>query len=131
MALTKGDEMMTPTMLGRTVAAVFAGLLVAGAASAADMTGYVSDSQCAMSRATEKRAMDWILADKFETCVKKCAKEGSPLVFVTEDNKILKIDAASLKTVVPHAGQHVKVSGDVTGDTIRIASMSTIAMSAK
>lgn len=123
--------MVMPTMFGKTLTAMFAGLLIAGAASAAEMTGYVSDAQCATSRASEKRAMDWILADKFETCVKKCAKDGSPLVFVTEDNKILKIDATSLKTVAPHAGQRVKVSGDVTGDSIKIASMSTIAMPAK
>ena len=115
-------------MMKLTMAMMGASVLMASAASAAEITGYVSDAQCATSRVSEKRAMDWILADKFEACVKKCAKDGSPLVFVTEDNRILKIDAASLGKVTPHAGHRVKVAGEVAGDTLKVTSMSAIAM---
>ena len=118
-------------MFMKTAMAMCAGVLVAGSASAADMTGYVSDSECAMSRSTVKRATDWIVSDKFEACVKKCAKDGSPLIFVTEDNKVLKFDAASLPKATALAGHHVKVSGEVAGDTLKVASISAIPMQAK
>ena len=58
-------------------------------------------------------------------------KDGSPLIFVTEDNKVLKFDAASLPKATALAGHHVKVSGEVAGDTLKVASISAIPMPAK
>ena len=52
-------------------------------------------------------------------------KAGSPAVFVTEDNKILKIDAASVDKVTPHIGHKVTVTGKVEGGVLRIDSISS------
>lgn len=96
---------------------------------AADMTGYVSDDACATKSAKSARAADWIKADAFEACVKRCVKEGSSMVFVTEDNKILRFDARSNAKAMPLLGHHVKVTGTATGGTLTVDSIAAIPMS--
>jgi hypothetical protein len=49
-------------------------------------------------------------------------------VFVTEDNKILKIDASSMEKVMPVIGHKVKVTGKVDGGKIRVDSVSALPM---
>lgn len=112
---------------------VVGGLLMAASlsVSAAEMTGYVSDQSCAASRASEKHAMDWIKPDLFEACVKKCVKEGSAMVFVTEDNKILTFDAASSAKAMAHMGHRVKVTGTAVNGTLRLDSIAAIGMPKK
>jgi hypothetical protein len=56
-------------------------------------------------------------------CVQKCVKDGKDAVFVTSDNKVLKIDASSKDKIMPHLGHKVSVSGQVTGDTLKIDSV--------
>lgn len=112
-----------------TVALVSA--LSAPFASAAEMTGYLSDHACVSKNVSAKKAMDWIQPAAFEACVKKCVKEGETLVFVTEDNRILKLDAASLAKATPHMGQRVSVKATVTGDTIALESIAVIKMDPK
>lgn len=101
------------------------------AAAAAEITGYVSDDSCASKSASKSKAMDWIQPDRFEACVQKCHKEGSPLVFVTEDNKILKFDAASSAAATAHRGRRVKVTGTTTGGALKIDSITAIEMPKK
>jgi hypothetical protein len=108
----------------------FAACLTTGAA-AAEMTGYLSDDSCASKSASKARATDWIQPDRFEACVKKCHKEGSTLVFVTEDNKILKLDAGSTATATPHMGRRVKVSGSTTDGVLKIHSIAALEMPKK
>ena len=108
----------------------FAACLTAGA-SAAEMTGYLSDDSCATKSAAKAKAMDWIQPDRFEACVKKCHKEGSTLVFVTEDNKILKLDTASTTAAAAHMGHRVKVNGTATGGVLKIDSIAAIDMPKK
>ena len=91
-------------------------------------TGYISDEQCAVSGSKAKKAADWVNPDKFESCAQKCAKAGSPLVFVTEDNKILKIDAASMEKVMPAIGHKVKITGKVDGGKVTVDSVATLPM---
>ena len=98
---------------------------------AAEMTGYVSDQSCAASRSSEKHAMDWIKPDLFEACVKKCVKEGSSMVFVTEDNKILTFDAASNAKAMAHMGHRVKVTGSASNGVLKVDSIAPIAMTKK
>jgi len=98
---------------------------------AAEMTGYVSDDSCAAKSAASARAIDWIQPDRFEACVKKCQKEGSPLVFVTEDNKILKFDAASTAKAAAHMGHRVKVTGTAAGGVLKIVSIAAVEMPKK
>lgn len=98
-----------------------------GNAAAAEMTGYVSDHSCASGRVSEKRAMDWIKPDLFEACVKKCVKEGSEMVFVTEDNRILTFDAASTKKVRSLMGHRVKLTGTSNNGVLKVDSVAAIA----
>ena len=92
---------------------------------AGQMTGYISDEKCAVSGAKAKTAAEWIDPAQFEGCAKRCVKAGSPAVFVTEDNKILKIDAASVEKVTPHIGHKVTVTGKVEGGVLKIDSISS------
>jgi hypothetical protein len=109
--------------------AVFAlSALASISALAGQVTGYISDEKCAVSGSKAKTARDWIDPNEFEGCVKRCVKAGSPVVFVTEDNRILKIDPASLEKVTPHIGHKVTVTGKEEGGALKIDSISSIKM---
>jgi hypothetical protein len=95
---------------------------------AAHLTGYVSDEQCAVSSAKAAKATDWINPKAFESCAQKCAKNGSPVVFVTEDNKVLKIDASSAKKAGALLGHRVSVDGKVENGTLKINKIASIEM---
>jgi len=97
-------------------------------APAAQLSGYISDEKCAISGSKAKTAAEWIDPAQFEQCAKRCVKAGSPAVFVTEDNKILKIDAGSVAKVTPHIGHKVSVTGTVDGSTLKVDSISSLKM---
>src|ERR1700678_1026271 len=82
-------------------------------AFAGEWTGYIGDSMCKHTDGT---------ADHI-ACTKKCVKDGSEVVFITEDNKVLKIDKASLDKVQPHLGHKVTITGKVEGDSVKIDSI--------
>ncbi len=118
-------------MINRILAA-FALLSFASTACFAErLTGYISDEQCAVASSKAAKATDWINPKKFESCAKKCANNGSPVVFVTEDNKVLKLDAESLKKASAHLGQRVSVDGKVENGTLKIEMIATIKMEAQ
>ncbi len=79
-------------------------------AFAAQLTGYIADAQCKHVDGTAEHI----------ACTQKCVKEGAEVVFVTSDNKVLKIDKASLSKVQPHLGHKVNITGNVTGDSVTI-----------
>lgn len=95
------------------------------------MTGYVSDEACAVHGSKAAKATDWMNPKVFPSCAQKCAKQGSPLVFVTEDNKILKLDAASTQKASAHLGRRVSVDGKVENGTLKIEKIATIKMAAQ
>jgi hypothetical protein len=96
-------------------------------AFAGEMTGYISDTKCANDHAKSATAAEWIHPKVFETCAVQCVKEeGSTPIFLTSDNKVLKIDAASLAKVMPHLGHKVTVNAKVADGTIQIDSISTV-----
>jgi len=97
-------------------------------ALAGEFTGYLSDEKCAVSGAKAKTAAEWIQPKAFESCVKSCVKSGEAVVFVTEDNKILKIEASSMDKVTPVIGHKVKVTGKVDGGKLTVDSISTLPM---
>lgn len=105
--------------------------LASMAAFAEHWTGYISDEQCAVSGSKAKKATDWISPTAFEGCVQKCVKGGSPLVFVTEDNKILKFDADSTKKASPYAGQRVSLDGKLDNGALKVEKISGIKMDPK
>lgn len=114
-------------MLIAVVGLSMASLAVLGAAPAnGAMIGYISDTKCATSGAKAKTAKEWIQPAAFEDCVKKCVKEGSPAVFVTEDNKILTLDAASTAKITQYLGHKVSVTGKVEGTTLKIDTITAL-----
>jgi hypothetical protein len=79
-----------------------------------DWTGFVSDAMCA-GKHTGAGKGD-------AACAQKCIKGGSDPVFVS-DGKVLKFDADSIAKAKEHAGESVKISGTLNGDTVTIASI--------
>jgi hypothetical protein len=79
-------------------------------AFAGEWSGYIADSNCKHTDGTEKSI----------ACTQSCVKRGTAVVFVTADNKVLKIDKDSLDKVQPHLGHKVTVTGNVDGDTLKI-----------
>jgi hypothetical protein len=110
------------------IAVIGLSALFAITAVAGEMTGYISDRQCAAASAKAATAAEWINPNEFEGCAKKCVKAGSPVVFVTVDNKILQIDADSMKTVMPQLGHKVTVNGRVENGILKIDSIQSIKM---
>lgn len=102
--------------------------VVAVPAFAEQLTGYVSDEQCAASSSKAAKATEWINPKAFESCAQKCVKNGSAIVFVTEDNKVLKLDADSTKKASAHVGHRVSVTGKVENGTLKIEKIATIKM---
>ena len=92
------------------------------------IVGYISDEKCALSGAKAGKAAEWIKPAAFESCVKDCLKQGSEAVFVTEDNKILKLDAASSAKIAKYHGHKVSVTGKVEGTTLKIDSITGLKM---
>ena len=100
--------------------------LQARTSAAASLTGYVSDRTCATSSADKKSAAEWIKPAAFESCVKKCVKEGSEAVFLTEDNKILTFDAASKQKMSEYLGKKVSVTGNVKDGNLSVDSIKVL-----
>ncbi|HWZ43594.1 MAG TPA: hypothetical protein VNW97_08945 [Candidatus Saccharimonadales bacterium] len=115
----------------KLLAAVACLMLASTAALAEKWTGYISDAQCAASGSKAKKAADWINPDAFEACAQKCAKNGSPLVFVTEDNQVLQLDADSTKKALTHLGHRVSLSGKVENGVLKVNSISNIKMTTR
>jgi hypothetical protein len=104
----------------KTFAVLTLSVLGSMAAMAGEWTGYISDEKCASASAKSKTAAEWIKPAAFEGCVKKCVKEGSAVVFVTEDNHLYKIDADSMNKAMSQLGHKVVVTGNIDGGTIKI-----------
>ncbi len=101
-------------MKSRFITGIALALFTAALAMAADssLTGWIADSKCG-AKAAHDGARD---------CTLKCVKEGATYVFVNdEDKKVYVIDAQD--KVADHAGHHVKVSGTVEGDTLKLSSI--------
>jgi hypothetical protein len=98
-------------------------------AMAADFTGYVSDTKCAASNAKAGAASEWVKPAAFEACAKQCVKEGSAPVFVTADNKIVKIGPDAMEKVMPLLGHKVTLTGKIDGDTlVKVDSITSVKM---
>lgn len=101
----------------------------AAPALAGEWTGYVSDTKCAASNAKAGAASEWVQPAAFEACAKKCVQEGSALVFVTADNKIVKIGPDAMNKITPLLGHKVTLTGKIDGDIlVKIDSISSVKM---
>jgi len=98
-------------------------------AMAAEFTGYVSDTKCAASNAKAGAASEWVKPAAFEACAKKCVQEGSAPVFVTADNKIVKIGPDAMEKIMPLLGHKVTLTGKIEGDTlVKVDTVSSVKM---
>jgi archaellum component FlaG (FlaF/FlaG flagellin family) len=105
---------MKPTVM------TFVAVLVFAAAAAADqttLTGQISDSMC---KAKHEEAAEGAGKMADHDCTVSCVKGGSKYV-VLADGKIYQIANQTFADVEKLAGQAVKISGDVKGDTITVA----------
>src|SRR5271163_1455548 len=82
-------------------------------AFAGEWSGYIADSKCKHTDGTEKSI----------ACTQGCIKRGGEAVFVTSDDKVLKIDKPSMDKVTPHFGHQVPVTGKVDGETLTVDSI--------
>lgn len=82
-------------------------------AFAGEWSGVISDSKCKHTDASEKSI----------ACAQKCVKGGADAVFIGSDDKVMKIDKASMDKVTPHIGHKVTVTGKVEGDTLTVESI--------
>jgi hypothetical protein len=104
-------------MKSRFSTAIALTLFAAALAMAADssLTGWIADSKCGAKAAH----------DGARECTIKCAKEGAKYVFVNDaDKEVYVVDAQD--KVADHAGHHVKVSGTVEGDTLKLSSIEMV-----
>jgi hypothetical protein len=78
--------------------------------------GWISDSKCAAKGANAAHAQ----------CAKKCIEGGEKPVLVTDnDQKVVAIENPA--AVAGHEGQHVKVTGTMTGaGLLHVDSVSTL-----
>ncbi len=87
-----------------------------GAASAETLTGKISDAMCGKSHDTMtehgKKMTD-------KQCTVACVEHGSSYVIVA-GNKVLKISNQDFAGLKQFAGDAVRVTGDVKGDTITL-----------
>ncbi len=115
-------------MLKRLLICAFAIVFVAALTVSADKgkegswTGWVTDSHCA--------AKDKYDA-KHASCGESCVKDhGAKWVLYTPaDKKAYTLDPQDKAT--GHAGHHVKVTGTVEGDTIKVKSLEMVAEGGK
>ncbi len=84
------------------------------AASAEEMTGYISDSHCGKAHNSP--------SEKNTACVNKCLGGGSDPVLVS-NGKVMKFDADSKDKAKALAGENVKIDGTMDGDTIKVNSI--------
>jgi hypothetical protein len=93
----------------------------ASVASAATMTmnGRISDSMCGASHAKMIAAHQGAkMTDK--DCTLGCAKAGAKYVFVSQ-GRIYQIPNQNQSDLMKNAGESVRLTGDVNGDTITVS----------
>jgi hypothetical protein len=76
------------------------------------LTGVVTDAMCGANHMMEGGAAQ---------CTKACVKEGSAYGLVV-DKKVYKLEGKT-DDLVSYAGEKATVTGTITGDTIKVASV--------
>ena len=81
-------------------------------------TGKISDSNCGRSHKAAIEHSGKKMSD--HDCVIACVKGGAKYVFV-HGSKIYNIENQDFAELEEHAGHVVKLTGEMTGDTIKVA----------
>jgi len=95
------------------LASLMAAAVGSFAATAEELSGYISDSHCGGKHHE--------VSDANTKCVSTCLKNGEPVLVVGD--KVMKFDADSAAKAKDFGGQDVKITGSVDGDTVKIASI--------
>jgi uncharacterized protein DUF5818 len=107
-------------MSKRLLVASLALVLLAGISLAVpkdeSWTGWVTDTHCGAKGASAKHA----------DCAKKCVEGGSGkyALYTPADKKVYVLDPQT--KLAEHAGQYVKVTGTVDGETITVKSIEVV-----
>lgn len=104
----------------KTILAFLMMIMLSAAALAAEKTwtGKISDSMCG---ASHKSAMEHGGAKMTERdCTLACIKKGGKYVFVSK-GKVYNIENQDFASLEEHAGHTVKLTGEMTGTTIKVS----------
>ncbi len=104
---------------------VIASMLGAMSVSAADQTwtGRISDSMCGAKHKKMAEHGTTKMADR--DCTMACVKEGGKYVFVLK-GKVYKIDNQDFAALQEYGGHMVQLTGEMTGDTIKVSNIGMI-----
>ncbi|MBY0504766.1 MAG: hypothetical protein K2X03_12705 [Bryobacteraceae bacterium] len=82
--------------------------------SAAEIQGYISDAACGWNNARPGK--------EAQECARKCVEAGWPPVLVRDGGmSVFKIeDKAERAAVRPFVGEHVTITGVITGENLRV-----------
>jgi hypothetical protein len=103
-------------LLGTTLAVLIGATFAFGAEQT--WKGKISDSMCGASHKSAIEHAGKKLTDR--ECVQACIKDGGKYVFVS-GGKVYNIDNQDYAGLVDHAGHNVSLSGEMTGDTIKVS----------
>ena len=106
-------------LLGMTLAVLFGAAISFGAEKS--WKGTISDSMCGASHKSAIEHAGKKLTDR--ECTQACVKEGGKYVFVS-DGKVYNIENQDYAGLPEHAGHHVMLKGEMTGDTIKVSDIS-------
>lgn len=81
-------------------------------------TGRISDSMCGASHKSTMEHSGKKMTDR--DCALACVKSGGKYVFVSK-GKVYKIDNQDFASLEEHAGHTVKLTGTMTGKTIKVS----------
>ncbi|SRR6266851_5499505 len=81
------------------------------------LTGFVSDNQCGLKH------MAGMGDDK--SCTLMCAKNGKFVLADQDHKRVYQLDKTGQEKAREFAGQKVKVTGRITGKTIRVTAIET------
>jgi len=104
---------------------MLAGFATIGFAAEKTWTGKISDASCGANHA--KMMAEHKDAKTERDCVGICIKGGDKYVFVS-GGKVYQVSNQDLAALAEHAGHTVRLTGEMTGDSIAV---SKIAMPAK
>ena len=110
-------------LLGTALAVFFGAALASGAEQT--WKGKISDSMCGASHKSAIEHAGKKLTDR--ECVQACIKDGGKYVFVS-GGKVYSLENQDFADLAEHAGHSVSLTGEMTGDTIKV---SKIAMPGK
>jgi hypothetical protein len=107
-----------PTFGSLSCVALLAGLAGLAAAATETINGTISDSFCGASHAKMTAGKNMTDRD----CALACLKAGAQYVFVS-NGRVYKISNQKMADLQKGAGESVRVTGNVNGDTITVTTL--------